>query len=149
LTFVNTQGSIKVLKEDADGEALAGATFKITQEDGDYEDEVADADNDGVILFTDVPLGTYTVSETVVPAGYAGAADQTGVVSENMLTVELTFVNSQVAGEVVTPVQPEVKGEVALPATGWNMLPLVLAAGLLMLLGLMALMLGVVRLRRS
>jgi len=41
-----------------------------------------------------VPLGTYTVSETGVPAGYAGAEDQTGVVSEETLTLELTFVNA-------------------------------------------------------
>ncbi len=54
-----------------------------------------------------------------------------------------------VAGEVVTPpVTPAVQTQV-LPATGWNLLPLLLAAGLLMLLGLAALALGMVLRVRS
>jgi uncharacterized surface anchored protein len=157
LTFTNTQGSIKVLKKDGSGEPLAGATFTITQTvGGSYTATVLDNDvndgdpADGVILFENVPLGTYTVSETGVPAGYVGAADQTGIVVDSTAVVELTFTNTQVAGEVITPpVQPQVQPEGTLPTTGWNLLPLVLAAAVLMLLGMMALMLGVLRFRRS
>ena len=59
------------------------------------------------------------------------------------------FLNSQVevAGEVVTPVTPvagaQATGE--LPQTGMNQLPLILASGILVLIGLLFLALGIIR----
>jgi hypothetical protein len=89
-----------VLKNDQFGAALAGSTFMITQTvGGAYTATVADGgagDMDalpGRILFQNVPLGTYTVTETIAPPGYVGGAPQTGIVVNSSAVVTVTFTN--------------------------------------------------------
>ena len=111
---------------------------------------------DGTYGFTDLVPGVYTIKEAqAFPSGVG-----TNAKTEITATVEsgkvyivpstdyfLNFVLA-VAPVVIQPeVTPQPQGQ--LPTTGWNQLPLLLAAGLLMLLGLISLMLGVVQLRRS
>ena len=63
---------LKVVKVDANNTEtkLAGATFTLYDADGNEKAVVADTDNDGLVTFTGLKAGTYTVKETVAPAGY-------------------------------------------------------------------------------
>jgi protocatechuate 3,4-dioxygenase beta subunit len=112
---------------------------------------------DGSYGFVDLVPGDYTIKEAqTFPSGVG-----TNALTEIKVTVEsgkvyvvpstdyfLNYVVT-VKAVVVEPVVPPAVAPEQLPATGWNQLPLLLAAGLLMLLGLISLMLGVVQLRRS
>ncbi|WP_010304327.1 SpaA isopeptide-forming pilin-related protein [Kurthia senegalensis] len=68
----NTQkplGEVTITKQDADSEkVLAGATFHITNEDG--FDATATTDEAGLLHFTSLVEGDYTVQETAAPEGY-------------------------------------------------------------------------------
>ena len=111
----------------------------------------------GFYLFADLEPGEYTVKEAEpFPEGVETAMDDTSftVVIESgehlVVAPEQYFLNYilEVAPVIIEPeVAPQVPGQ--LPMTGWNLLPWVLAAGLLALLGLITLMLGVIQLRRN
>jgi len=78
-TFVNTKddghnagestGSISLLKANADGDRLAGAEFSLYGADGTLIKK-AITGTDGIVRFTKLPYGNYTVRETVAPTGY-------------------------------------------------------------------------------
>jgi hypothetical protein len=109
LTFVNTDipelGQIVILKTDADGLALVGATFEIspnpktgelpplTVVDEGLNDEALG--QPGILQVTEclvcVPV---TVTETVPPPGYTAAPPQPAHVTEAGEVVTLTFVNT-------------------------------------------------------
>jgi hypothetical protein len=82
-------GSIAWEKRDADGALLGGAQFTISPDPTDgvgiltiLDNGPGDADPAlGQILVLNALLGTYTVTETVAPLGYAIDADPTRVVS--------------------------------------------------------------------
>jgi protocatechuate 3,4-dioxygenase beta subunit len=107
---------------------------------------------DGMYEFTGLLPGDYTIEETY-PEGEGIQSAYTSIdvtlYPDADLVVEKVFLNFIVEAEpiIIVPVEPQVQGE--LPATGLNQLPLIFAAGLLMLLGLMALMLGIVQMRKS
>ncbi len=77
-TFVNTLGSIRWQKEDANGALLAGATFSVSPDPRDgtgtlsvTDNDANDADKDnGEFRIADARTGTYTVTETQAPSGY-------------------------------------------------------------------------------
>jgi hypothetical protein len=96
-------GKIEIRKVDEENKLLSGATFKV--EPNPYggafllvtDGGIHDADpSDGVVLLENVPVGTYTVMENVVPAGYQGdtTVDVFDVTPHAMVTV--TFVNKLV-----------------------------------------------------
>lgn len=58
------------MKHDGNGGPLSGAKFGLFDENGDMVDSATSGD-DGRIVFTDLPCGTYTVKEVAPPAGYA------------------------------------------------------------------------------
>ena len=62
-------------KVDEDSVALAGATFTLTNADGEVL--TVTSGEDGVVLFEELKAGTYTLTETVVPEGYEPAGDTT------------------------------------------------------------------------
>ena len=74
-TWTNTLGSIRWQKEDASGNLLDGATFRVTGPFG-YDESVTDnsapdADPaDGTFLLEGMKTGEYTVTETAAPDGY-------------------------------------------------------------------------------
>jgi uncharacterized protein (DUF2141 family) len=113
---------------------------------------------DGSYAFSDLVPGDYIVKEArPFPTDVYSNATKTEikltVVSGKVSVVPSAdyFLNYVLAVQAVV-IEPVVAPTIApeqLPATGWNQLPLILAAGLLMLLGLIALMLGIVQLHRS
>ncbi len=66
-------------KVDEAGNALPGATFKITgpsnNPDVSSSEKTATSGNDGKVSFNDLPWGTYSLEETVPPVGYQKSAD--------------------------------------------------------------------------
>jgi hypothetical protein len=131
---------------------LSGKTCR-----GDIVSLTANTDSKGYYSFSTLEAGTYVVTESYDPEKMTPII---GPSAEVTLTSgeekEVNFLNRkvpEVKGEIVEPpsstplitpqVQPEVRG--ALPTTGMNQLPAVLAAGLLLLIGLMAIALGMRR----
>lgn len=102
---------------------------------------------DGKYEFEHLTPGDYELRE-IIPEGLDVVATTETTIKVTMksgedLVVSKAFLNhiTEVAGKLITPpVQPQV-----LPVTGWNLLPLLLAAGMLMFLGLVALALGLVQ----
>ncbi|MGQ9757913.1 MAG: MSCRAMM family protein [Actinomycetota bacterium] len=134
---------------------LAGITINLL----DGEGEILDArvtTAEGYYLFDGLLPGEYAVEE-VVPEGYL--ATSPAKVSFDLLPGEerrVDFLNAvEVAGEVVTPpVTPPLVpivggGSGTLPATGFAMTMLLVAAGLLLGAGTLALLLGAKRARRA
>lgn len=75
LTFTNlvkNKGILEIDKVNASGAALPGAVFTLTDEDGNKYPLRLDTSGHGVIV---LPAGTYTLSETTVPAGYVQMED--------------------------------------------------------------------------
>jgi hypothetical protein len=135
-----------------------GAADPITVElyqDGNLIQTTVIDNEDGMYEFTDLLAGDYTIVE-IIPADSGIESKAPTFINVTLtpdadLVVEKVFLNYIVrAGPIVIvpPEQPQV-GPLQLPATGLNQLPLVLAAAALILLGLMALMLGLLQLRRS
>jgi LPXTG-motif cell wall-anchored protein len=109
---------------------------------------------DGSYSFSGLEPGTYTVSEVMQEGWYAvdpaGGTRQVKVAA-GVDAEGVDFLNSQVevAGEVVTPVAPATATQAGeLPHTGMNQVPFILAAGILVFVGLLLLALGFMR-RRS
>ncbi len=69
-------GTITIEKENEGGELLDGACFALRGETTYELCDDDDGETDGVTVFNGVVPGDYAVVETVAPAGYATAADQ-------------------------------------------------------------------------
>ena len=102
LNFGNYRyGSLTIKKYDVGKtNLLAGATFTVdpnpygaspailTVKDGGAND--ADATENGIIVLNNVPMGTYTITETIAPAGYALPVDPHQVVSVTVGNLNVT-----------------------------------------------------------
>ena len=68
LTFINEQvedGCIIVQKTDTKGEPLSGWRITASRDDGTHEDITRSTDSNGYAKFEDLPLGDWTIEETV------------------------------------------------------------------------------------
>ncbi len=99
ITNESVKGSARVLKTSADG-AKEGFEFRLsgTSSCGISIDLTRTTDENGVADFGEVPVGTYTVTETPV-TGYVIQAAKTVTVTENQ-TAEVSFYNSLACGGV-------------------------------------------------
>lgn len=116
--IVGRFGNIEIRKVDEFCNLLSGATFKVTPNPyGGLFLLVADGgENDsdqtpGVILLKKVPLGTYTITEEVAPAGYQpdNAAKMINITSCDTITMTFTNRNGEMeilkvdeAGAIIT-----------------------------------------------
>ena len=68
------RGDVTLEKVDEEGAPLAGATFGLYVKDEDPSDDVAfdqmPTSTDGIVKFTDLPVGNYYLKEIAAPAGY-------------------------------------------------------------------------------
>ncbi len=170
--FLNYRlGSItgyKYLDADADGSLDEGekpwdgsanpVTIELLKE-GEVVKSFVIKDDGGMYFFDGLEPGIYSVREAQpFPQGMKSKAPTSVTVlvtsgSEVVLDPENYFLNylePEVAPEVITPpvapqVQPELTGQ--LPTTGADHMPLFLVSGMLVLLGMSALVLGILRSR--
>lgn len=69
-------GTLRFDKTATDGATLSGGTFTLTGTDYNNEDVTRTAAAvDGVVTFPDLPLGSYSVTETTAPDGYVESSD--------------------------------------------------------------------------
>ncbi len=162
--FLNApHGSVhgyKYLDPDGDGEhdegepGLAGVTIRLLDAEGRVLDTRVTG-SEGHFLFDGLRPGEYSVEE-IVPEGYKATSQVKESFSlEPGEEKRVDFLNAVlVAGEVVTPpvtppMVPIVGGETGtLPATGFAVTLLLIAVGILLAAGALALSLGMFRMRR-
>ncbi|MED1540334.1 SpaA isopeptide-forming pilin-related protein [Bacillus inaquosorum] len=67
---INHKGSAQLTKENAEGQKLEGAVFKIIDQEGNTVQEELTSDKDGNITASGLAPGRYAFVETKAPAGY-------------------------------------------------------------------------------
>lgn len=73
VTVTNVLASVAELdfkKVNTKGEALSGAGFTLTSQDDNSKIYTEESGDNGIIKFKNLPLGTYTLTETKVPINY-------------------------------------------------------------------------------
>ncbi len=129
---------------------VPGVTITLTQNNVVIATAVSAAN--GTYSFGNLKAGTYQVTETL-PSGTTNTTPTSVTVNlvpgQNVTGID--FLNVAVAGVIITPpVTPstDTSGANQLPYTGLDMLPWLLAAGLLAIAGLLTLIMGVTFSRR-
>ena len=106
LTFRNEQimGSLRLMKSDASGNPLTGAKFmltRLTEVETEEEPMVGTSDENGIVLFENLPYGHYTLIESEAPEGYLLADEGITVeIKEHGKTVEISVVNERILGSL-------------------------------------------------
>ncbi len=92
-------GSIRLTKTTEDSKPLAGAEFGLYNADGALVKSAA-SQKDGIVLFTNVQFGKYTIREMKAPKGYLVSPEaKTVTIDEDDVTVEAgSFVNTRDTG---------------------------------------------------
>jgi hypothetical protein len=116
--FGNQQvGDLEIIKEDDTGAGLSGWSFDVTGP----VNRSGDTGGGGVLLFEDIPVGDYTVEETMEP-GWTNVVPDTGppytmdaTVSFNAKTT-VTFVNEETIGDL----EIIKKDELGAGLSGWH-----------------------------
>jgi len=77
-TIINVPNEIVIRKVDQDGKPLAGASFGLFDAFGERF-AVATSDENGMVRFTKVPYGSYTIRELSAPDGYLASREEIAV----------------------------------------------------------------------
>jgi uncharacterized surface anchored protein len=96
-------GNLIVYKEDQAGKILPGACFRLYSGNNPLTNTVcdgSDGSNDGVIRFTDVAVGEWSLRETVTPSPSYQTASPVDVEIENNETAEVTVENVLKSGRI-------------------------------------------------
>ena len=97
---IPSKGSLKLVKTDENGTPIASTGFQLLDSDGNRITS-GGTDSDGVLVFSDLPLGNYFYQETFAVPGYA--LDDTKYpisITENEQIVTKTIVNYKSAGTI-------------------------------------------------
>ncbi len=99
---VEPTGLLEIYKEDQDGAALAGAKFKAVHGESGDAFFIGPTDSSGYAKSGELPLGTYTVTETVFPDGYTASGESSWTVTlakdTPNLTITIRAVNKLITG---------------------------------------------------
>ena len=97
---IPAKGSLKLVKTDENGTPIASTGFQLLDSDGNRITS-GGTDSDGVLVFSDLPLGNYFYQATFAVPGYA--LDDTKYpisITENGQVVTKTIVNYKSAGTI-------------------------------------------------
>ena len=100
-TVTEDKGSLTINKIDADtGKALAGVTYRLFDSAGNKITDVTTG-TDGMAVFSDLPLGSYTYQEVSAPEGYVidNTKYQITITTENLNITE-TRTNTMAKGSL-------------------------------------------------
>lgn len=101
---VDATGFIEVNKSSKDGTALSGAYFTATNQSTKEKFIIGPTNSKGYAKSGEMPLGTYTVVETVFPTGYEATGQTSWTVTLNAntpnLTVTVNVVNKLITGSL-------------------------------------------------
>ena len=86
-TIINVPNEIVIRKDDQDGKPLAGASFGLFDAFGERF-AVVTSDENGMVRFTKVPYGSYTIRELSAPDGYLASREEIAV------TIDADYRNS-------------------------------------------------------
>ena len=118
VTFTNKEcrGEIKITKKDgfdADAQPLAGAKFQLKDSAGRIikvgDKDYAETNASGYVAYTDLPFGTYTLTEIEAPVGFTKNDDKNDLpmtivigdgTGEKQIH-ELTFGNDETKGQII------------------------------------------------
>ena len=107
-TVKGYHGSVELVKQDDDGNVLAGAEFRLTDDENCSWEAVSD--DDGAVRFENIPSGReYTLTEVSAPEGYKNEEEehevriQYGSVTFDNDQSVLTVVNSRLEQEIPDP----------------------------------------------
>ena len=99
---IQSEGYIEVNKKDPGGNALAGATFVATHQTSGEQFVIGPTNSNGYAISAALPLGKYTVEETVFPSGYQASGTSTWEVeltdSTPNMTITINAENKLVTG---------------------------------------------------
>lgn len=88
---VPTSGYIEVKKEDENSNALAGAVFTAENNSTGERFTIGPTNANGYAKSTEIPFGTYVVTETAFPEGYAASGQTSWTVTLDENTPEQTI----------------------------------------------------------
>ncbi|WP_436514195.1 SpaA isopeptide-forming pilin-related protein [Clostridium thermobutyricum] len=94
-------GSIKITKEGANKEKLAGATFDVTGPNG--FNRAITTGKDGNVIISGLAWGTYTIKEIIAPQGYLVSKEEQKVVidSSNVSKLQdVIFIDNKILGKI-------------------------------------------------
>ena len=99
---IQSEGYIEVNKKDPSGNALAGATFVATHQTSGEQFVIGPTNSNGYAISAALPLGKYTVEETVFPSGYQASGTSVWEVeltdSTPNMTITINAENKLVTG---------------------------------------------------
>jgi uncharacterized surface anchored protein len=96
-------GSLLIYKQDGGKKILVGACFRLYDGNNPLTNTVCDGtdgSNDGIIRFSDIPVGTWELRETIAPSDAYQAAAPSDVEIEKDETTEVTVVNTLKTGRI-------------------------------------------------
>lgn len=100
----NSRPGIRIVKTNWSGNALAGATFTLTDDDGNpVGSQRYTSGNDGLVTIAYLPDGHYLLTETKAPSGYQGLADSISItISNETDDVRVTAIDRESDGDAYT-----------------------------------------------
>ena len=100
LTFELNLGAISVTKMSSDGILLEGTEFELLDESGSVL-ETGTTDSSGIVIFSDLAEGSYTVREKTPSEGYAiSATGSQNVTVTAGVSTAVTFYNERITGKL-------------------------------------------------
>ena len=98
VTFINEyEGDLVIIKQDQDGNPVAGVTFRIEKLNGEFVKEVT-TDETGKASVSDLDSGDYVVTEIRVPDGMLLDTTPKNVTIKDGETATVTFINDSRSG---------------------------------------------------
>lgn len=94
--YVEPYGGLKIIKKDDSGKLMKDITFTLT---ATGFSRTASTNKDGVAEFTEVPAGTYTLTESV-PVGYIVSEVSQNIEIKASETANVNITNTQIKGRI-------------------------------------------------